>query len=30
MGDKVEIFICNAHEDVNWLRELENKLSTRE
>lgn len=30
MGDKVEVYICYAREDVNWLRELENKLSTME
>ncbi len=30
MGNKIEVFICYAREDVNWLRELEHKLSTME
>ena len=30
MSDKIEIFICYAHEDRTWLKELENALSTME
>jgi TIR domain len=30
MSDKIEIFICYAHEDRTWLIELENTLSTME